>query len=236
MFQVTKATMEATCRVGTSSLEVKQTWQVDYPVDAIRLIPDVREWRLVRGTKKTFDCVTLGNPEPTIMWEFFPQASQTSKISWGRSIELDPDTSGVYVCTANNTVGGISNKLTKTLTVTVYDLRTKPMPPTMIEELSTCKPNPRTTTEKAVASAASVTETLNIMITSVISTLIILIVVTVFAIILYKYRARPAKIQKPRRAPQNNRRQVNMMNGKLGHAHLQGTPKNIQMYNNAFDC
>ncbi|CAI9737186.1 carcinoembryonic antigen-related cell adhesion molecule 5-like [Octopus vulgaris] len=97
--QVTKTTKMATCRVGSSSLEDKQTWEVDYPVDAIRLIPDVTEWRLVRGTKGTVDCVALGNPDPTTMWEFFPETSQNSSLSWGRTMELDPDTSGVYVQT-----------------------------------------------------------------------------------------------------------------------------------------
>ncbi|CAI9737182.1 carcinoembryonic antigen-related cell adhesion molecule 5-like [Octopus vulgaris] len=94
-FQVTKTTKTATCRVGSSSLEDKQTWEVDYPVDAISLIPNVTDRTLVRGTKGTFDCVALGNPDPSTMWEFFPETSQTSRISWGRTMELDPDTSGV---------------------------------------------------------------------------------------------------------------------------------------------
>ncbi|CAI9737187.1 carcinoembryonic antigen-related cell adhesion molecule 5-like [Octopus vulgaris] len=167
-FQVTKTTKIATCKVGSSSLEDKQTWEVDYPVDAIKLIPDVTEWRLVRGTKGTFDCVALGNPDPTTMWEFFPGTSQTSRISWGRSMELDPDTN---------------------------DPQTKPMPSTITEDPSTRKPNPRATTKKTVAIAASITETVNIMIKSVIGTLIILIIVIVFSIILYRYRATPSKIQ-----------------------------------------
>ncbi|CAI9737183.1 carcinoembryonic antigen-related cell adhesion molecule 5-like [Octopus vulgaris] len=117
-FQVTKTTKTATCKVGSSSLILMQTREVYYPVDAIRIIPDVTEWRLVRGTKTTFECVALGNPDPSTMWEFFPETPQNSRISWGRTMELDPDTSGVYVCTANNTVGGISYNLTKTVTVT----------------------------------------------------------------------------------------------------------------------
>ncbi|CAI9737185.1 Hypothetical predicted protein [Octopus vulgaris] len=51
------------------------------PIDAIKLIPDVTEWRLVRGTKGTVDCVALGNPDPTTMWEFFPETSQNSSLS-----------------------------------------------------------------------------------------------------------------------------------------------------------
>ncbi|XP_036366724.1 uncharacterized protein LOC115221713 [Octopus sinensis] len=110
------------------------------------------------------------------------------------------------------------------------------MPSTITEDPSTRKPNPSATTKKTVAIAASNTETVNIMIKSVIGTLIILIIVIVFSIILYKYRATRAKIQRPRKTPENNQRQENAMNRRLGLIHLQGTPKNIQMYNNAYDC
>ncbi|XP_014771957.1 fibroblast growth factor receptor-like 1 isoform X1 [Octopus bimaculoides] len=216
--------------VGGISYKLTKTLTVTvYPVDAIRLIPDVREWRLVRGTKKTFDCVTLGNPEPTIMWEFFPQASQTSKISWGRSIELDPDTSGVYVCTANNTVGGISNKLTKTLTVTVY------VPPTPVPP-STKEPStkPVSTTKKSGAPPAPSTDKNKIIIGSIIPILIIIIIV-IIVIILYKRRAKPAEIEEPPEKPRNNHSEVNMMNTKPDLVHSTGIEKKVPMYNNGFD-
>ncbi|XP_029647746.1 uncharacterized protein LOC115221682 isoform X2 [Octopus sinensis] len=229
-FQVTKTTKTATCRVGSSSLEDKQTWEVDYPVDAIRLIPDVTEWRLVRGTKTTFECVALGNPDPTTMWEFFPETSQTSRISWGRTMELDPDTSGVYVCTANNTVGGISYNLTKTLTVTVY-VPTTTVPPSTTKEPST---TPSTTTKKAGAPAAASTDKNKIIIGSIVPILIIIIIV-IIVIILYKRRAKPTEIEEPPEKPRNNHSEVNMMNTKPDLVHSTGMEKKVPMYNNGFD-
>ncbi|CAI9737184.1 carcinoembryonic antigen-related cell adhesion molecule 5-like [Octopus vulgaris] len=142
-FQVTKTTKTATCRVGSSSLEDKQTWEVDYDPQTKPMPSTITE---DPSTRKP-------NPRAT--------------------------TKKTVAIAASNT----------------DDPQTKPMPSTITEDPSTRKPNPRATTKKTVAIAASITETVNIMIKSVIGTLIILIIVIVFSIILYKYRATRAKIQ-----------------------------------------